>query len=124
MFNKLFVFALTVSTFGCLPVYDPGPGTGCTSDESCKGERICEFGECVDDSEQSGSYTTGSGVDPSDGSCGSVQIECNCEYVQASDGQLFQTSVCDSGYVVVTTNGCPMSCYGGTATGWQAVCAC
>lgn len=109
---KYVFFALILT--GCLP---PSVGEECQSDLDCKGDRVCEDAECVDPN------TTDDGsINPTGGNeCGVTVIDCNCEAVQAYDGQVFPTDECNSGYVMVTTQGCYQQCY--TAT-WQAVCAC
>lgn len=101
----------------------PPPSQECTSDLDCKLNRVCDEGECVDPGSTSPGNTdpsTGPGSS-SLGKCGSEQMECNCNPVNAYDGQVFPTDVCESGHVMMTTYGCNNSpCYGA----WHAVCYC
>lgn len=109
---------LLVLLAGC---WLPPDSQECQSDLDCKLDRVCDNGECVSATTPVDPSTSGPTGGGSVNDCGETKIDCNCEAVQAYDGQVFQTTECQSGYVMVTTQGCYQECY--TAT-WQAVCYC
>ena len=101
---------------GCLDEFD----SGCDSDNDCKGDRICQYGECVDAS-VGGSGGSG-GFVASPLTCGAIDIPCNCGTLgpNIGEGSVASTSKCASGQHEFQS--CSYSCGAGVA--WRTVCHC
>ncbi len=99
------IFALLV---GCSS--DP-PETGCKTDNDCKGDRVCRYGECTSPS---------TSTVPTGKPCGAVNIACNCAYTSAYPGQTTGTTACASGFQIFEQ----CSGYCGPGYPWRTVCGC
>lgn len=118
MKKLLFILPLLMTACGPDPVPEPSP-SGCSSDQDCKGDRICRYGSCVDQSTVKPAPTS----EPK--ACGTVTVNCNCGYMPYAEGTLANNSSCSSGKQQY--QGCYGVGYCNTYYGtipWRAVCAC
>jgi hypothetical protein len=85
------------------------PEADCSDDNDCKGERVCQFGSCVDP--------------PPKGTkaCGETLIACNCQSTTLVPGQITNNTSCQSGQGQATP--CAGSC-GGVGVPWTIACYC
>ncbi|WP_437948935.1 hypothetical protein WME98_51305 [Sorangium sp. So ce296] len=94
---------------GCYEPY----GDTCGSDNDCKGDRVCELGECVEPGETSGTGQL---------ECGAVDVACNCGSLPPviQEGTVTNAPACASGQHEFQS--CGRSCGAGVA--WRTVCHC
>lgn len=111
---KYVLFSLFVIACGS---FTP-PDEECTSDFDCKGDRVCELGECVSiDDPGEGASDPGEEIEYP---CDSVNIPCNCNYTSAYEGMIASAPICEGGQHIYLTCG---YCNGG-GYAWYTQCYC
>jgi len=101
-----YIFLFSLLLLSC-----SGDDGTCSSDNDCKGDRICQYGSCTSPAHNSS---------VSGKSCGEVDISCNCAYNPGYPGQIVSTSFCQSGQHQFFQ--CSGSC--GDGYPWGAACYC